>query len=427
MSIEILREEGLRWVEANRSKRFSGVKKLLTDLYPYNAHFIYELLQNAEDARDKSLKNSAGASKVRFTLTDDALEFEHNGDGLFTLNDVESITSIGDSTKRDDPTSIGKFGIGFKAVFAYTNTPEIHSGEFHFRIHDLVVPETEGVTRQCLSERETRFIFPFDNPKKPSKQAVAEIEQGLRALGDNTLLFLSHIRTVEYLLPDGTLGTLERIDHDGGHIEIRARHPGGKDTVTHWLRFQKEDVEVIDEEGLAKVCRVAIAYSLAEHDDNEESNSSWKIVPLDHGQVSIYFPAEKETSNLRFHIHAPFASTVARDSVRDCKANRDFIKAIAELAATSLEKLRDLELLNVLSYNALPLRAQDFQEGSLYRTVYDEVRNVLKAKALLPRHKGGYVAASQAKLARGAQLAEIFSPAQLGKLFDQEADRKSVV
>ena len=39
-----------------------GFKRLLTDLYPDNAHFIYELLQNAEDA---------GASKVHFVLNTD--------------------------------------------------------------------------------------------------------------------------------------------------------------------------------------------------------------------------------------------------------------------------------------------------------------------------------------------------------------------
>ena len=112
---------------------FKGFKHLLTDLYPDNAHFIYELLQNAEDA---------GASTVHFVLSADRLEFEHNGDQLFEIADVESITSIGTSTKTDDPTNIGKFGIGFKAVFAYTNTPEIESDEFHFRIRDMVVPDT---------------------------------------------------------------------------------------------------------------------------------------------------------------------------------------------------------------------------------------------------------------------------------------------
>lgn len=140
---------------------------MLTDLSPDNAHFIYELLQNAEDAC---------ASKVHFVLTTDRLEFEHNGDKLFKIDDIKSITSIGTSTKADDPTNIGKFGIGFKAVFAYTNTPEIESDEFHFRIHDIVVPDTEGLAPGVLGARRTRFVFPFDNPEKPPEKAVAEID-----------------------------------------------------------------------------------------------------------------------------------------------------------------------------------------------------------------------------------------------------------
>ena len=32
-----------------------------------------------------------------------------------------------------------------------------------------------------------------------------------------------------------------------------------------------------------------------------------KVVPVDSGEVCIYFPAVKEDSGLRFHIHAPFA------------------------------------------------------------------------------------------------------------------------
>lgn len=162
------------------------------------------------------------------------------------LKDVESITSIGASTKRDDPTSIGKFGVGFKAVFAYTSTPEIHSGDFHFRIHDLVVPETKNIQKTNADARQTKFIFPFDHPTKKPAQAVAEIERALRALGDNTLLFLKYIRYIEYLLPDGSSGSLERIDRDNGHIEILSSHPGGKNTVSHWLRFEK-NIEIIDE------------------------------------------------------------------------------------------------------------------------------------------------------------------------------------
>ena len=195
-----MRKDGLQALIDNGW--FAGFKRLLTDLYPDNAHFIYELLQNAEDA---------GASEVQFILNADRLEFEHNGPKLFGINDVKSITDIGNSTKKaDDPTNIGKFGIGFKAVFAYTNTPEIESGEFHFRIRNMLVPDTEGLSEGALGARKTRFVFPFDNPRKPLEKAVAEIEKNLRELNENTLLFLNNIHQINYNLPDSKEGSLER-------------------------------------------------------------------------------------------------------------------------------------------------------------------------------------------------------------------------
>ena len=51
-------------------KKHAGIRKIVEDLYPDNAHFIYELLQNAEDTC---------ATKVTFTLTIEGLTFEHNG------------------------------------------------------------------------------------------------------------------------------------------------------------------------------------------------------------------------------------------------------------------------------------------------------------------------------------------------------------
>ncbi len=414
-----LQEEGIKWVDANKSKRFSGVTKLLTDLYPDNAHFIYELLQNAEDARDKTRPNSRGASVVRFTLNTDSLEFEHDGEGLFNLANVESITGIGDSNKSDDPTSIGKFGVGFKAVFAYTNTPEIHSGDYHFLIRDLVVPEP---IESCqLAARATKFVFPFNHQKKLAERAKMEIAKGLCDLGDNTLLFLKCIRKIEFLLPNGSLGSQERVEDESGRIAIRTLRPDGADgekRVSHWQRFEQV-VKATDEKGDEKDCRIAIAYSLTNSaKDNEPP--AWKVTPLEHGQVSIFFPAEKETSNLHFHIHAPFASTVARDSVRDCEENKALVRAIAELTANKLENLRDLDLLNIASYAALPLRDQDFLEERLFRPVYDKVREAFKTKPLLPADGGDFIKADEAKLAGGKELVTLFSPVQLGSLFAKE-------
>ena len=379
MNLEELKRKRLKWVEANRENDFEeGIGRLLTDLYPDNAHFIYELLQNAEDAQ---------ATEVRFILQEDRVEFEHNGDRLFSIEDVEAITGLGISTKKDDPTNIGKFGVGFKAVFAYTATPEVRSGEFHFRISHLVVPETEGLGPRPLGEQETRFSFPFNNPRKPPKTAYAEIEQNLRQLDESTLLFLGNIRKIEYLLSDSTLGFLERRETGKNRIEILVQHPEESEPVSvPYLLFEKE-VDVDDEDGNLKRCRIAVAFGL-EKGHREEC----RVKLLTKGQVCIYFPAEKEMSNLRFHLHAPFASTVARDSVRTCEANDNLRDQLAILIAESMTAIRDQGLLNVGFLAVLPNAKDNLR--SFYKPIMDRLIEVFQNERLTPMKQGGHAAAN---------------------------------
>ena len=178
------------YVDAARDNGFEeGLRSLLADLYPDNAHFIYELLQNAEDA---------GAREVTFHLRHDGLRVEHDGPDMFDLADIDSITGIGQSTKADDVTSIGKFGVGFKAVFAYTQSPEVHSGEHSFAIKDLFVPTT---VTPAGRPGVTTFWFPFDRAEKPPAQAAEEVAKALKEISRSTLLFLDHIRFIASLLP----------------------------------------------------------------------------------------------------------------------------------------------------------------------------------------------------------------------------------
>ncbi|MGH7985445.1 MAG: sacsin N-terminal ATP-binding-like domain-containing protein [Candidatus Binataceae bacterium] len=71
-------------------------------LYADSTHFVFELLQNAEDA---------GARKIRFNLFRDRLEFLNDG-ASFSPENVRGICDIGRGTKTADLTQIGKFGIG---------------------------------------------------------------------------------------------------------------------------------------------------------------------------------------------------------------------------------------------------------------------------------------------------------------------------
>ena len=201
-----------------------GLRNLLSELYPDNAHFIYEMLQNAEDAR---------ATSVDFRLQANHLVVTHDGARPFALNDIESITSIGQSTKKDDETSIGKFGVGFKAVFAYTTRPEVRSGQFAFVIEDLFVPR---LTDGSVPPGTTSFTFPFDRPEKATDIAVAEVQRGLEELDEKTLLFLNHISTISYSLPNGTTAIVMREEHSDLTITI-TKEVGGTVTDSKWLRL----------------------------------------------------------------------------------------------------------------------------------------------------------------------------------------------
>ena len=63
-------------------KDHAGIRNLVEELYPDSAHFIFELLQNAEDT---------GAKKCLFRLYKNQLTFEHDG-RPFRKNDIEAIT-----------------------------------------------------------------------------------------------------------------------------------------------------------------------------------------------------------------------------------------------------------------------------------------------------------------------------------------------
>ncbi len=349
------------WVETTKSNGFdNGIKNLLTELYPDNAHFIYELLQNAEDTE---------ATEVKFILKSDELIFQHNGRD-FNFKDIEGITSIGQGTKKDDINKIGKFGVGFKAVFAYTNTPFIYSNKFNFSINDLVIP-VEIDKRNY--DYPTTMIFPFNNKNKLSIKAYEEIEKGLNSIQDNTLLFLKNINTIKYEYKD-ILNEIKRDELDEIKIIITNKV---KNEKTTWLRFKKFLP-------MSTNLFVSIAYKIEENIETKKE----QIIPID-GEVSIYFPAEKETSKLKFHIHAPFSSTVARDSIKDIEENNELRDLISKLATESFEYIKNNSLLDSNFYECLPIL--DDNLSSFYLPILNSIRNFFNENEYLLSDNNNFI------------------------------------
>ena len=88
--------------------------------YSEQVHFIYELLQNADDAGKHG--DNEKAVQMGFVLHDDELVVWNDG-RCFDERDIRGVCAIGQSSK--DLTQIGAFGIGFKSIYVFTDRPEI--------------------------------------------------------------------------------------------------------------------------------------------------------------------------------------------------------------------------------------------------------------------------------------------------------------
>ncbi len=376
---ETLREKRKKFLDGLAVNEGDINLDLFDDFYPDKAHFIYELLQNAEDAE---------ATEVNFRLFNTCLTFEHNG-RPFDYKDVRAITGIGFSTK-DDSDTIGRFGIGFKAAFLYTASPRIWSPSFAFKISEMVLP-SEIPPNPALNGH-TRFEFPFDSGRKPQAQALLEVRDGLEDISDNTLLFLSNIKEIQWWIDGGQEGLLLQNLHSDHHIEILREIDGRPTESSHFLRF----TEPVDE---MECQHIAIAFELkqlsgdVQLDTHSPLSRQFRIVPAERGHVAVYFTAAKETSNLRFHLHAPFVPELSRSSIKDTPANAPLFAQLARLAAESLSSIRDLGLLDREFLAVLPNSEDTIPPP--YTPIRDAIVDEMNERPLTPTHTGGHAPANQ--------------------------------
>lgn len=382
-------------------KKHKGIRRTVEELYPDTAHFIYELLQNAEDTK---------ATEATFILNDLALIFEHNG-RPFSERDILAITDIGEGTKAEDDNKIGRFGVGFKAVFAYTETPRIWSPTFSFEISDLVLPTEIAAT--CDLGASTRFEFPFNNAKKPPHDAHADVLGGLEELAETTLLFLSHLESIRWQVGE-TSGEVLRVPHTENYIEVLKQTDGKTTSASHFLRFT-QPVRGIEKQ------RIAIAFALDQmpnataFDPNLPLAKQLRIVPANPGRVAVSFPCIAESSGLRFHFHAPFITTADRATVKDTPTNAPLFEELAELSASALTTIRDLELLTGEFLSVLP-NPQDAIPPR-YQPIRAAILAEMNNKPLTPTQAKSHAAAKNLLQAKAA-LKELLSPEDVEFLVD---------
>lgn len=383
--------------------------KLAAGLYDDRTHFIFELLQNAEDALGRR-GEWHGSRKVAFTLAPTRLKLSHFGKP-FDEADVRSVCDIAESTKNE--SSIGRFGLGFKSVYTVTDLPEIHSGDEDFSIENYVFPKR--LSRSPRAVDETQIVLPL---KPEDANAAQDITTGFRHLGPGALLFLRHIDEINWSVEGGASGfylrnSPESLGSNVQRITVIGKEDDRPEVDQNWLVFHRD---VFSTEG-QKVGRVEIAFLLVAVKDIP---GRWALQPLAKSPLVVFFPTVVE-SHLGFLVQGPYRTTPSRDNIPPGEPwNQHLVKETSGLLVEAMRWMRDKAMLDVAVLRCLPLDREKFPKDSRFAPMFDAVRQAFQNEELLPTFDDRHVTAQQAKLARTQELRELFSPEQVAALFGSE-------
>jgi hypothetical protein len=379
---------------------------LLADRYDDRTHFIFELLQNAEDAIGRR-GDTAGPRKVTFALTPGRLTLSHFGKP-FDEADVRGVCGIAESTK--DQRSIGRFGIGFKSVYTFTDRPEIHSGDEDFAVENYVQPKAVG--RSAREQGETQIILPL---RLEDGAAWQEIAAGFQHLGPGALLFLRHIDEIHWSVDGGASGVYlrsapESLGSGVQRVTLIGHESDKPEVDQNWLVFHRDVFSATRE----KVGRVEVAFSLVPVRD---APGRWSVEQVAASPLVVFFPTVVST-NLGFLVQGQYRTTPSRDNIpRNEPWNQGLVQQTASLVVDAVRWMRDDGMLDTSALRCLPTDRARFPEGAMFAPIFDAVRQAFFDEALLPRFDGGFVSAPQARLARTQELRDLFSAEQVELLF----------
>ena len=363
--------------------------------YLYNdpTHFVFELLQNAEDALRRR-EDRPNSRTVDFSLSDDHLRVTHYGKP-FDMTDVKAICGIGEGTKQEDVTQIGRFGIGFKSVYSVTDRPLIYSGSEEFAIESLVLPFSAPSVHRPPGQ--TVFVMPLKNPAIHS----AHIATKLQSLGLDTLLFLRQIDTIRWTGPGGGSGVYRRKSKSLCDDPcVRRVTVIGESTVhdqrmrERYMIFSKPMYQVDD----VPAGHIEVAFRL------KKKNT---VVPMSPSFLVAFFPTAVET-HLGFRVQGPYRTTLARDNVpRNDEWNQRCVDSTGDVLVEALVWLRDNDLLNVNALSCLPIDQHKFQ-NTRFSPLYNKVKQAVATRSLLPVRGGGYMPSPRIRATLSPGLRDLF-------------------
>lgn len=370
--INSIRDEYTGLKDMPRESLASSVKILADDIYAKDSHFIFELIQNAEDNNypDQS------AARLRFEVCLIDIEGQnetalivHNNEIGFNDKNVRAICQVGQSTKKKIDGYIGEKGIGFKSVFRITSSPYIFSNGFQFCLPEqddetglgYIVPSWVAHPPQQLSAQETSIILPLN--KKEKEKDIDDVIKALQEISPETILFLKKLKSLEVSIQLSSSDSFKNLSinkkvlktiDNSQLIELSCQKSDVQndavvDTCNYWvteIEFEKP-THIHHEKRIGIECRsVSVAIPL-----NDKPRK---------GKLFAYLPVWEETG-IPFLINADFLLVSSREGIReDEEWNKWLRDCVVKTYTSSLLALLNAPKINfkmkVFGYASIPIK-----------------------------------------------------------------------
>jgi hypothetical protein len=366
----------LRRYEENEKDPLIEIKDILRQ--STSGQYIWELLQNAEDAH---------AENVSIRLNKDHLFFQHDGSLKFSLNDAIAISKVGFSGKTNQP-SIGQFGVGFKSVFKYAQSVEIYAGNLRFALENYtkIINNIPNINQVTDNEQLTSFKIIFK--KNLQESAVKDSLEILKGLNHESLLFLKHLKEIT-IETDELQSKIQKEEIGKSRLRVSTTKNRERETTYWYQRTQPVVTEIKDGNAETKSFRdTYLGYAIK----MAESNGQYKFEQVDKAKIFTYFPLSDQTSNLKFHIHAPFVIDLNRSMLdtnpKNMVENNRLIGMVSTLLAADILEMHAAKEIDESLLTVLPIKSDNLP--SYLTPINQSIREIFQNNKMVKISDGVY-------------------------------------
>ena len=317
-----------------------------------NPRFIFELIQNANDAK---------AKRITFIIKDQELEVSHDG-RPFTYKDIEGICRTFFSSKDlsktfNDPNVIGKFGIGFKSIYNYCKNPKIYTSyrgkNIGFEIKKIFFPHLiEPLNKNRENLNKTRFILSL------KENIVKDFEDFIEEFGSELLIFIPNINYINFIIKGKKKEFIKK--KKGLQLFIISKINNKKIYQNTFITFDHK-------------------FKLNQH--NKSIKLAFKLknnefcLDTKPKHLFSFFSLEVKTG-LFFYIHAPLKLNLNRSQPDDNPENEYLKKECLKAIKNCFYFLKNKKYINNSFLNILPNQNDENPESS-YENFFSEVREYI--------------------------------------------------